>query len=166
MKNKVTKQLNQKQKSILQLFFHPKICMFLGRWGGGVIIPSVLFNLLCLLILKKLKQKVFCYSFAGRVFLFLSTYLGNEWRMLITVLPGWQPTKANAVIEQSMLNERFVKDQIFACLKAWKQQCTHKVTRYNILRALEAPGVERMDLKQKLETMSATSAWEPAATDL
>ena len=78
--------------------------------------------------------------------------------MFITELPGWQPTKANAVIEQSMLNERFVKDQIFACLKAWKQQCTQKVTRCNILRVLEAPGVERMDLKQKLETMSATSA--------
>ena len=160
MKNKVTKQLNQKQKSILQLIFHPKICMFFGRWGGegGGIIQSILFNLLCLWILKKQNLKVFCYSFAGRVFPFLSTYLGNEWRMFITELPGWRPNKASAVIEQSMLDERLVKDQIFACLKAWKQQCTQKVTRRNILSTLEAPGVERMDLKQELETMSATSA--------
>ena len=86
--------------------------------------------------------------------------------MFITELPGWQPTKADAVIEQSMLDERSVKDQIFACLKAWKQQCTQKVTRHNILMALEASSVKRMDLKQKLETMSATSAQEPAATDL
>ena len=78
--------------------------------------------------------------------------------MFITELPGWRPNKASAVIEQSMLDERLVKDQIFACLKAWKQQCTQKVTRRNILSTLEAPGVERMDLKQELETMSATSA--------
>ena len=129
-----------------------------GAGGGGVIIQSILFNLLCLWILKKQNLKVFCYSFAGKVFPFLSTYLGNEWRMFIMELPGWQPTKAIAITEQSMLDERLVKDQIFACLKAWKQQCTQKVTRCNILRALEVPGVERMDLKQKLKTMSATSA--------
>ena len=124
----------------------------------GVVIHSILFNLLCLWILKKQKQKVFCYSFAGTVFPFLFTYLGNEWRTLITALPGWRPTKASAVIEQSVLDERYVKDQIFACLKAWKQQCPQKVTRQNILRALEATGVKRIDLKQKLETMFATSA--------